>query len=280
MHLRATPARKRSKHTVTDFVRMLTDDGIAQFIQFLSRLRAGGNEPVPYSLLTAAETSAPLPAEIAVKRKPFSNRFVFGEYLVSILKPLDIREITNSYALWTWLALYFFDSICPVVGGQRNVLEDAVYILEKTFNHQRFYRHLVRTPWLIVNNHGENGKVMLVMRDRGSRSEIFEQLAARQDILGNKTVITGAYRLYFDVAGQRPKRGSGGKGAGSPRRLSAVVQQLDLTYDLRDCTVDQFLALLPSEFDRFKNDDEDQPAAIVPTSSKQPTTSVQPRASV
>jgi hypothetical protein len=94
---------------------------------------------------------------------------------------------------------------------------------------------------------------MLIMRDKGSRSEIFEQLAARQDILGNETVVAGAYRLYFDPKEQRPKQGSGGKGAGSPRRLSAVVQQLDLTYDLRDCSVEQFLALLPTEFDRFRN---------------------------
>jgi hypothetical protein len=263
---------------VTDCVRQLTDDGIAQFIQFLASQRAGANEPIPYSLLTAAKTSSPLSAEIAIERKSFNNRFAFGEYLVGSLKPLDKREIGNSYALWTWLALYFFDSICPVVGGKRNVLEDAVYILGKVFNHRKYYRHLVRTPWLVVNEHGECGKVMLLMRDKGSRSEIFEQLAASKDILGNETVIAGAYRLYFDPAEQRPKRGSGGKGAGSPRRLSAIVQQLDLTYDLRDCTVEQFLALLPPEFDRFRSDNQDQPCATV--TSKQSIPSIKPIAPV
>jgi hypothetical protein len=249
---------------------MLTDEGIVQFAQFLERQRSGAAEPVPVSLLTDWATSSPLSTEIAAERTPFSDRFAFGEYLVSSLKPLDRREIVNSYALWTWLALYFFDSICPIVAGKRNILEDAVYILDKAFNHQRYYRHLVRTPWLIVSDHGEYGKVMLMMRDKGSRSEIFEQLAARQDILGNETIIQGAYRLYFDPAEQRPKRGSGGKGPGSPRRLSAVVQQLDLTYDLRDCTLEQFLALLPSEFDRFRDaEDKDQMSITETIPSKQ-----------
>lgn len=261
---------------MSDLVRVLNDEGIAQFAQFLSRLRAGGSESVPYSLLTDAQTSEPLPQDIAVERKPFSNRFEFGEYMVAVLQPMDAREITNAYGVWTWLALYFFDDICPVVAGKRNVLEDAVYILGKTYNYQRYYRHLARTPWLMVSNHGEYGKVMLIMRDKGTRSEIFEQLAARQEIIGNKTAIAVAYRLYFDPAVQRPKRGAGGKGEGTPRRLSAVVAQLDLTFDLRDCTVDRFLGLLPQEFDRFRNKEQEQQAAIVSAPDKQDHASAQP----
>lgn len=259
---------------MSDLVRVLTDEGIAQFTQFLSRLRTGGNDPVPYSLLTDPQTSAPLPQEITIERKHFGNRFGFGEYLVNILNPVDAREIT--YGVWTWLALYFFDEICPVVSGKRNVLEDAVYILGKSYNYQRYYRHLVRTPWFVVSNHGEHGKVMLIMRDKGTRSEIFEQLAARQETIGNRTAIAVAYRLYFDPAAQRPKRGAGGKGEGTPRRLSAVIQQLDLTFDLRDCTVDRFLALLPPEFNRFRNEEEEQQPAIVRTPDKQDHASAQP----
>lgn len=254
---------------MSDLIRILTDEGISQFRQFLDRLRAGSGEPVPYSILASAGTSAALSQGVNVERKSFSNRFVFGEYVANVLNPLDAREITNSYGLWTWLALYFFETICPVIGGKRNVLEDAVYVLDKVFNYQRYYRHLVRTPWLVVGNHGEHGKVMLVMRDKGTRSEIFEQLAARQEIIGNKTVIAAAYRLYFDPATQRPKRGAGGKGEGTPRRLSAIVQQLDLTYDLRDCTVERFLSLLPAEFNRFANDEENQPLAKIGTAPKQ-----------
>jgi hypothetical protein len=265
---------------VSELVRVLTDEGTAQFTQFLGRLREGSTEPVPYSLLTAEGMSAALSQDISVERKSFSNRFAFGEYLVNVLKPIDGREVTNANGLWNWLALYFFDSICPVDAGKRNVLQDAVYVLGKTFNYRNYYRHLVRTPWLAVNHHGEYAKVMLLMRDKGTRSELFEQLAGRQEILGNTTAIKAAFRLYFDPAAQRPKVGAGSKGGGTPRRLGALVQQLDPTHDLRDCTVERFLALLPAEFDRFRNNEDQEPSAVATASSKQPATPVQPGASV
>jgi hypothetical protein len=36
------------------------------------------------------------------------------------------------------------------------------------------------------------------------------------------------------------------------RRLVAVIQQFDLTYDLYAMTADQILTLLPPEFDRWR----------------------------
>jgi hypothetical protein len=110
----------------------------------------------------------------------------------------------------------------------------------------------VRTPWEAVANNGPNAKVLLQNRGGGRRSDIFEQLAARQTIFGNKTIIAGAYKLYYDEAAQLPKKGAGGKGAGSPRRLVSFIQQIDLTYDLFACSAEQFLALLPKEFLKFQ----------------------------
>jgi hypothetical protein len=103
-----------------------------------------------------------------------------------------------------------------------------------------------------VENYGDYSKVLVKTRGEGKRSDIFEQLAARQTIYGNPTIIVAAYHLYFDSAAQLPKRGAGGKGAGSPRRLVSFIQQIDLTYDLWACTSEQFLGLLPKEFAKFK----------------------------
>jgi hypothetical protein len=238
---------------MSDHLRVLNEAGIAQFSEYLARLRSGAKEAPPFALLTDENTSIEAPGEVVLDRRTFSNPFEFGTYLSAALEPLDRREISYNHALWTWLALYFFEQICPAdATGARAPLEDAVYILQKKFNHQRYYRHLVRTPWLAVLEHGPNARVLLITTGRGSRSDIFEQLVSRQGIFGNATVIAGAQLLYYDPVTARPKRGAGGKGAGSPRRLVSVIQQLDLTYDLRTCTVDQFLTLLPAEFDKFK----------------------------
>lgn len=242
---------------MTDHVRILNDDGIEGFRTFLQRVRAGASESPPTWLLADSSTSIAFAPNIEVEQKVFPSRFDFGNYLSSTLEPLGRRSISHHHALWTWLSLYFFDELCPAqANGARKVLEDAVYVVPALYNHQRYYRHIARTSWLTVSDHGEKAKVLLYGAERGSRSEIFEQIASRQGMLGNSTVVAGAFELYFDVAKGKSKRGAGGKGAGSPRRLAAIVQQLELTYDLAACTTNQLLELLPKEFDRFKPEAE------------------------
>ena len=108
-----------------------------------------------------------------------------------------------------------------------------------------------------MREHGENAKVLLIHTERSSavlatRGRIFEDLASRQGILGNRTVIATARRLYFDDKHNRPRLGASGHLQGSVRRYAIVVQQLELTHDTRACSVEQLLALLPREFSEWK----------------------------
>ena len=237
---------------MSDLLRTLNSTGIESFANYLQSLRNGFAAQPPFHLLIDDATSDPLDVDIPMQKQSFIDSYAFGEYLAPTLKPLPRSKIAFDHELWSWLALYYFDQICPAVDGKRAVLEDAVYVLPDTYNHLRYYRHLVRTPWLAVEENGNCAKVMLKNRGSGKRSDIFEQLAARQTIFGNKTIIAGAYKLYFDETAGLPKRGAGGKGAGSPRRLVSFIRQIDLTYDLMACTPDQFIGLLPKEFDKFK----------------------------
>ena len=59
--------------------------------------------------------------------------------------------------------------------------------------------------------------------------------------------------LYIDPKTGKPKKGSGGAGAGSPRRLTAAyLNQIDLTVDYRGMSAEQVLSILPKEFDKFR----------------------------
>ncbi len=236
---------------MSDLLRTLNADGVKEFRQYLQGLRGGSVMAPPFHLLTDPAYSNDFAADVPIRTQPFTDNYAFGSYLSTTLSGLNRNQIAYDSALWSWLALYFFDHVCPLENGKRSVLEDAVYILAETFNHRRYYRHLVRTPWEAVSRNGDCAKVLLQTRAGGKRSDIFEQLAARQTIFGNRTIIAGAYQLYYDPTAQLPKRGAGGKGAGSPRRLVSFVQQIDLTYDLQACTPKQFLDLLPKEFAKF-----------------------------
>ncbi len=254
---------------MTDTVRVLNDAGIERFRDYLSTLRSGVPATVPGGLLADPSTSEPFQAATAIERAPAGARFLdqykFGIYLRDRFASLAAASITMNYRLWSWLALYYFDELCPADGcGKRDVRADEAYILDRKFKYENYYRHLVHTPWLAVCQHGVKSQVLLIPASSpgssplSKRGEIQEQLAARQKILGNRAIVAGAYRMYFDKAKRRPKRGSAGSGPGSSRRLALVVQQLELTYDLAACSPEQVIGLLPKEFDRW----EAQPAPL------------------
>jgi hypothetical protein len=233
-------------------LRTLNDIGIQRFKEFFERVKVGVVEDAPLALLTDDATSEPVEPEIKLQDIDFTNRYELGKYLVETLSPLDRHKISRDHRLWNWLALFFFDKICPKEpDGTRKPLRPELYILEKQYDYLRYYKHLIRTPWLAVLDHGENAQILFA-NARGIRSDIEETLAASQQVLGNPTIIAAAHTLYFDAVAGKPKRGAAGKAAGSPRRLTAFVQQIALTYDIQSCTPAQFASFLPQEFDRFK----------------------------
>ena len=156
---------------MTDHVRALNADGIEEYCFFLQRIRNGSKETPPFWLLTDPLKSIAMTESVELQRIAFPSRFDFGLYLSKILSRLDRRVISHHHALWTWLSLYFFDEVCPVqTDGSRKVLEDAVYIVPARYNHQRYYRHIARTAWLTVSDHGENARVLMAGAERGSRA--------------------------------------------------------------------------------------------------------------
>lgn len=237
---------------MTKTIKRFNAQGIEAFRSYLGRLREESAEALPTALLEDPSCTESLAHEATISSGTFKNGYELGAHVASALKTFDRQSISRDHGLWAWLALYFFDHLCPAqADGKRYPLEDAVYLLSPTFQHNRYYRHAVRTPWLSVMTHGENAKVLLITVGAGTRSDIFEQLASRQGLFENQTIIAGARALYFDSAADKPRRGAGGKGPGSARRLATIVQQLDLTYDLLACDVKRLLSLLPKEFGKF-----------------------------
>lgn len=244
---------------MADPVRILNADGIVRFQRYLEQLRGGLDKPPPEDLLTGAAFSTEAEPGCSIEPKTFGHRFEFGSYLVQQLAPMDRRAISRNTGLWTWLALYYFDQLCPpAADGTRTVLSSQAYVLPEGYDYRSYYRHLVRTPWLVALDHGEFAKVLLIpagASDRqplATRGEIIEQIASRQDYLGNPAIIEATYRMYFDPEKQKPRRGAGGSAGGSPRRLAIVLQQLGLTFDLGACAPATIQKLLPKEFNRWQ----------------------------
>lgn len=247
---------------MSDLVRQFSPQGNEAFASFLTNLRENPSLPIPNYLLTDAATSEATSFDAVVERTPngavFGSRYIFGHYLADALARADRAEISLNSNLWNWLALYYLDQLSPAdANGARKLGEQAAYFLPEKYQHNRYYRHLVRSPWLAVALHPVTSRVLLIpISTKGAplavRGEIFEQVASRQSVFRSSTILAAIDALYFDAAKGRPHSGTGGDAGGSPRRLAQILKQFQLTYDLEWGNGDGVLSLLPKEFESWK----------------------------
>jgi hypothetical protein len=238
---------------MADDLRRLNETGIAQFADYLNE---GAPGTPPLHLLSHPDTSEPLPVSIKLIRRDYPNRYEFGRELTMRLGSLDSAQISNDRGLWSWLALYIFDQLCPAGSeGKRKVDKQYRYILSGDYRH--YYRHLVRTPWQLCRDHGPNSRFLLLATNDGAdplrrHGDILEQLGGTQSIIRSRPIIAEASRLYSDPLSGRPRKGAAGKGGGSIRRFARVLRQLDLTFDPALMPPGGLTSILPLEFEVWK----------------------------
>ncbi|MEW6433936.1 MAG: hypothetical protein AB1730_20745 [Myxococcota bacterium] len=175
-------------------IRCLNDSGIEQFRAWLAECRAGSLAPAPKSILDDPASSIRFDVERQIAPPElFVDRLSFGQHLNTLLPWAQFGSFADHCGLWTWLALYFADQLCPLAGNRRNVGADDRYILSPDY--KRSYRHLVRTPWLLVGLHGPDARVVLAgkMHQHG---EAAEQLLSRQQLVTNSAFFGTLCRLY------------------------------------------------------------------------------------
>jgi hypothetical protein len=198
-------------------------------------------------------TLVPGAVKLDSKAGSFATLYELTEYLVDSLKPLERNVVDTNPGSWAWLALFFFDQLCPASPstGTREPRDSENYIWVKN-NHRKQARHRLRTPYLLVRAHGDRVKCMF-SKEPTTRGELTEQLTSRQAYLGYKGVVLAACQMYGDAEGNM-KRGVAGRGPGCASRLMSVLAQLEMTYELGTITEDALVNLLPAEFDRFKKE--------------------------
>jgi hypothetical protein len=236
-------------------LRRLTDAGIEAFSNYLAMLRVDPSLPPPVQLLDGAGVSEPLPTQAAVEQRAFASRLAAAEYLHGVLAASELKGIDRDRGLWTWLTLYYFDQVCPLKAkGSRSVKHIARYIPELS-NYLRFYRHLLVGPYFIYKSHADlpARATVVLISPLAVPGEVVEQIASRQELISNKSVLGTLTKLYVDENECKLKRGAGGKGNGAARRFADVLGQFERTYDLYAISESNLYNMLPHEFERFQN---------------------------
>jgi hypothetical protein len=237
-----------------NLVRELNEEGIRRLVEFLASFRTDAPQGRPVDILTDPRTSHELPCEIEVESRNFATRLEAAQYLDEVFQHSNLVGIETNRGMWAWLSLFYFDQLCPADGhGRREPKEMARWIPEVN-NYQRYYRHLLAGPYRIYRAHRDcpERALALLHNPLHKPGDIVGQIASRQEYVTNKAVVEAATKLYIEPASRTAKRGAQTKGPGGPRRFAAVLNQLDVTWDLYAMTADEILEMLPSEFNRFK----------------------------
>jgi hypothetical protein len=211
----------------------------------------------PHSIVDLASLSddaltAELQCSVEVTAQVFQKRGEAGTYLHSILDSTALTrdDIMSNIGLWSWLSLFFFDSICPSRENKgRRVNSDYYYIYDR--KRRDYYRHLLYVSWRIQNLAGNHHRLFTT-----ARIDTIDKVTDR--VMGNLTLIRIPCifevldRLYWDEKSQdiRKKMGSTKTHRGNLlHRFPAVIEQLEMTYDLQSLNADQLIDLLGDEFD-------------------------------
>ena len=233
-------------------IRCFNEKGIEEFRFQMNELKNGMRKEFDQNILENEDLTFAYKGEIEIEILEFLNKKEISIYLSNKLNLILDKHLYYDSSLWSWLTAFYFDVVCPKnAGGNRKINEEAKYILTDPKNWRKYYRHLLACSAKLYCELGELADPFLASPVH-IWGDFHEQLTAYQSIATNKPLIKAAGNLYWDSVHGKLKKGSGSKGAGTPRRFSDIVGQFELTYDLNAMPSDDILRLFPEfEFKKF-----------------------------
>ena len=235
-------------------MRALNQDGINQMRIWLEQARQNSSTTLPEELLGSTAFTktcgAPVPASI-FDQEAFATKLSLAEAIdkAIIAGGLDEESLENDQGFWSWLTLRF---AAKFIGSKGKLGEHALWVYEPG-NWRKVYRQKMAPLWLAYRAHRNNPECLKAALGIpvNKTGEVFEQMMSRKWILLSPGIMTLATKLYFDEERKKLRTGSGGKGAGASRRLSTVLDQLGLTYDIEELGWEGLAVMLPNDFKRF-----------------------------
>src|SRR5262249_33547312 len=140
-----------------------TEQGLSAFEKMLQDLRANPRAWVLRELLSDPSMSEPVSGGPVMENRTFESRLEAATYLEGVCETAAIVEPERDAALWAWLTLYYFDTVCPLEpDGTRECKDSARYIPEYD-NFRKRYRHLLCGPYRILRAHNDDPSRALVL---------------------------------------------------------------------------------------------------------------------
>jgi hypothetical protein len=236
-------------------LRQFNDEGIKCFRNELKICRDNPQaSSVDMRLLTDDALTEKIPGNIDVAEQIFKTKGEAGQYLHMLLAhtklPHDSISCKKCIGLWTWLSLFFFDSVCPQLPqGQRKVNEVHYYIYDQRCNY--YYRHLLFVSWKVWDiTQGHHRLITSTKINEIDRVTRF--IMNKLFIIRIPCIFEVLDSVYWDDTTQKARKnitGSVVRRGDLSNRFPRVIRQLEKTYDLQSLDTKQLIDLLGEEFD-------------------------------
>lgn len=182
--------------------------------------------------------------------KSFDSKWELGKFIDSSIPAERSEQARTDGPMFSWLSALLFDQTTN--GRKEELREERAYIANTGYQH--FYRHLILGPYFfyaIARDNPERSRILLCSTP-DEVSEMLAQFGANRLLYSNRSLQEVLYRLYYDPKTKKMKKGAGNKTGGASRRFTAYLNQIGINFDLSSISSDQFMAMLPTEFDKFK----------------------------
>jgi hypothetical protein len=229
-------------------LRALKNSGIEEFKKYIQSLKQGSSALCP-DLNTEQYSYEYRPVVEIDQDKIFQKRLDIAEYLYECFEKAGIQRtsIIDSTELWTWLAYVWFNQVTK---NRSRVGDISKYICSSDYTD--YYRHSIAFAYNIYSLHGKENSKLLLDGKPYIMGDILEQIASREYIISNPSLIKAINILYWDADNNAPKKGATNRNKpGNIRRFVKIVNQIDLTYDAYGAPA-KIISLLPKEFDTWR----------------------------
>jgi|APGre2960657468_1045069.scaffolds.fasta_scaffold81398_1 hypothetical protein len=236
-------------------IRKFTPAGIEAYGQFITASKANFSAgmmmpPVPDTLLLSDLHTAVTEYDLPDIPKSFDSKWELGKFIANCIPESRFEHARTDGPMFSWLSALLFDQTTKV--RSEELREERAYIANTGYQH--FYRHLILGPYFfysISRDNPERSRILLYSAP-DEVSEMLAQFGANRLLYSNRSLQEVLYRLYYDPKAKKMKKGAGNKTGGASRRFTAYLNQIGINFDLSSITSDQFIAMLPPEFDKFK----------------------------
>jgi hypothetical protein len=252
---------------ITSEPRAFTKEGLEVFRSWLDRAennlpKRWSTEPPPAEILLDERYSRPVGLGGPLLQRRFERKYDLGMEICKVLGRENAEKILNMPNVWAWLSLFFYESTFRQKNGRWFTGDRPRHLVQTIQGRKQdqSHRHLVKSA--VTNLLRFDRYAAVLMDGADGQSKIEEQVMSRRvdpPLAHHQEFVKVLHVLYWDAENDDLKSGARSDGPGSVMHMIDLLTQFDLTFDISSLEADDFMRLLPKDFNKFRSA-EDKPA--------------------